>query len=178
MLSTYTANLNKIGDTESATELVKKFKASIRKAREILIQFEQANQLNKETPLHKAFQIDKLKYLSDIYISQEEMYTYRDRRKEDLKDFEKQVEVFETKIANMEGSNVSAINVESIDLANLSDIKNKFQNFQDELIMIWSIVSGMSEDMKRFHSKLKIMESIHSSDDEKYEARQYLKDYK
>ena len=74
ILSRYVFNINKTGDTEATKELIKKLKSSIRSFKEILIQLEQANIVNKTTPLHKAFLMDKWKFLADIYISQEEMF--------------------------------------------------------------------------------------------------------
>lgn len=133
--------------------------------------------MNKSTPLHKAFQLDGLAYLSDIYIPQDEMYKYRDVRKDDLKEFERQVELFEKKTQNLHDSKMSSIRVESVDLADTKNIKAKFQDLQDQALYTWTIVSEMSDVMKRFHNNLKIMESIHSSDDEKYEAKLYLTDF-
>jgi hypothetical protein len=119
-----------------------------------------------------------MKHLSDIYISQEEMYLYRDSRKEDLKDIEKQICAFEGKINSFEGSKMSLISVDGIQLSEIKEIQYEFQELQDELVLTWSIVSTMSEDIKRFHTNLRIMESINSSENEKYEAKKYLSDYK
>ena len=90
ILNRYVSNLNKIGDTDTSKELFKKFKSNIRNFKEILIKFEQANDLNKSTQLHKALQIDKLKnlgihlflfiYLTLIY----SRYLYISRGNDDL----------------------------------------------------------------------------------------------
>ena len=106
------------------------------------------------------------------------MFLYRDRRREELKEFEKQVDEFETKLLASDSSSFSTINIESTSLENITEIQNRFREFQEDLFYIWSTVSSMTEDMKRFHTKLRVMESINSTEDEKYEARQYLKDYK
>ena len=107
------------------------------------------------------------------------MMIYRDRRKEELKEFEKQVEEFEIKMSNPETcATISSIMIENSWLEDTTEIQNKFREFQEELFYIWSTVSSMTEDMKRFHTKLKIMESINSTEDDKYEARQFLRDYK
>lgn len=66
ILNRYVSNINKTSDTEATKELIKKLKSSIRSFKEILIQFEQANIVNKTTPLHKAFQIDKWKFLGNF----------------------------------------------------------------------------------------------------------------
>lgn len=177
-LSDYVSTLNKISDTDSAKELLQKCRAKARKCKELLVQFEQVNAMNKATPLHKAFQIESLRMLSDIYIPQEEMLKYRDARKDELKEFENQVDIFEHKIQSQENTPGHTIKVESAELEGIKDIKSKFQMQQEEFVLIWSIISTMSEDLSRFHTNLKIIESIHSTEDQKYDARKYLIDYK
>ena len=127
--------------------------------------------------LHKGFQIDGMKYLSDIYISQNDMYDYRDKRKNDLKEFERQIDAFEKKTAGKHDSMMSSIRIGAAELADTHSVKAKFQDLNDQAILTWSIVSEMSEVMKRFHTNLKVMESMNSTDDEKYEAKLYLTDY-
>lgn len=128
--------------------------------------------------MHKAFQIDNLKYLSDIYIPEEEMFKYRDTRRAELKDFEKQTEVFENYLNSMDSSKFTSIDVDKVELEHINAIQSKFQELQEEFVLTWSIISTMSEDIKRFHTNLRVMESIHSTSDDKYEAKMFLSDFR
>lgn len=175
-LSNYVASLNKLSENETTAELIQSFKASIRKCKEILIKFEHSNTVNKSTPLHKAFQMENMQMLSDIYITQDEMYIYRDSRKEDLKELEKQVEVFEAQIGS-HSQQIGSITLEDAELEEITTVQNRFQTLQEEFLLTWSIISNMSEEITRFHKNLKTMESINSSEDDKYEARQFLSDF-
>jgi len=177
-LSHYISSLNKMGGNDATKQLVNKFKDTIRSCKEILCKFEQVNSINKSTELHKAFQIDSMRYLSDIYITQDEMMQFRDSRKDDLKNFENQFDVFEKRLQTSSQDLDSTIDFNPAELKDAGSIKLEFQILEEEFLLLWSIISSMSDDIKRFHTNLRVMESINSTSDEKYEAMQFLSDYK
>lgn len=41
---------------------------------------------------------------------------------------------------------------------------------------MWSILDNITDEIKRFHSHLKVLESISCSESERIDARQYLMD--
>ena len=178
VLFKYGVSLNEISGRDKLKQLVTECKISIKNCREILIKFEDSNRKNKETVWHKAFRGDKIHYLSDIYISEEEMYKYRDSKRNELKEFERGVLKLEEQLNSVEGSQtLSSIDFEGTELENWSKVQSKFNTIQDQSFVTLSIITSMSDDIKKFHKNLKIFESIDPNQDEKYEAHTYLSNY-
>lgn len=178
ILKNYAFSLNEISGEDSSRSLIRQFKLSIQKCREILIKFEAAVRHNKQTPLHEGFQKKEMRYLADIYIKEEEMLKYRDSKREELKDIEKQVGIFEKLVNSVEDSEaISSINLGSGKLEEVTSLQSQFNPIQDRFLLTWSIISSMSEDIKLFHKNLRIIESINSSDDDKFDAQCFLSDY-
>lgn len=105
------------------------------------------------------------------------MIKFRDNQKSDLKEFENQVNIFENSTQNIDDSKMKSIHINHQDLWDTSIIGSKLEKMNEQLWCTYSIFSSLSEDLKRFHKNLKIMESINSSEDDKYESQEFLNDF-
>lgn len=177
ILKNYWNKLKDNSQVDMSKKLLEQFRSSVQKCNEIMIQFESSNQKNKETPLHDALQRDDMVYLSDIYIKEEEMLKFRDSRRSDLRSVWKQIDAFEKDLHEFDGNQtLSSLDLGEEELSQVSSLQLKFNQIQDLFLNAWSIVSSMSGDIQRFHKNLDAMQSIHSTDDDKYEAQAFLSD--
>ncbi|CAI2379060.1 unnamed protein product [Moneuplotes crassus] len=178
LLRNYSNSLKESIQEDSSKQLVDQFKSTIQRCNEILIKFEAANRHNKETLLHDALQREGMTYLSDIYIKEQEMIKFRDARREDLKKVKDQVKAFEETIESCDANqSLSSLDLGDEEMGEAASLQEHSSSIQDLFYATWSIVSGMGMDIKMFHKNLNIMESITSTDDDKYEAQIFLSNY-